>query len=112
MDFLRRKNKLIKIQNFLLIIVFSGAVFSQEIYPPDQTISPFSSPEDCRVIQWNAGVISKRVIKIYEEIDEDVMSDNVDDQRKLSIDIKLDRAKKLSDISISLSKTYETFCKK
>ena len=103
---------MIKIQNFLLMIIFSGAVFSQEIFTPDQTIPPFSSPEDCRMIQWNAAVISKRVIKIYEEIDEDIMSDNIDYQRRLSIDIKLDRAKKLSDISMSLSKTYEAFCKK
>ena len=83
---------------------------SQEIYPPDQTITPFSSPEDCRMIQWNAAVISKRVIEIYREIDKDIVSGT--NVRDIRAEMQLDRAKKLSDISLSLSKTYEAFCKK
>lgn len=104
------KMMLKKIQIVSFVIFFTGSISSQEIFSPNQNITPFSSPEDCRMIQWNAAVISKRVIEIYEKIDEEVTSGTSTASK--SVDIQLDRAKKLSDISLSLSKTYEAFCNK
>jgi|TARA_B100001063_G_scaffold216424_1_gene218106 hypothetical protein len=88
--------------------MISISLHAQEIAESNQGISPFSSPEDCMILQYNSGVISKRLMNLYAQIDERFLK-NPDDKK---IKDDLDAIKKLSDINLSIVKTYETFCKR
>lgn len=103
--------EIIKIKKFFLInwfFIISISLYAQEIAESNQEISPFSSPEDCMILQYNSGVISKRLMNLYAQIDERFLK-NPDDK---NIKGDLDAIKKLSDINLSITKTYETFCKR
>ena len=99
-----------KMKKILMIcwsLVFSESMYAQEIIESNHEIPPFSSPEDCLILQYNAGVISKRLINLYAKIDDRL----VKNPHETSIQVDLDAIKKLSDVNLSLAKTYETFCK-
>jgi|TARA_B100000963_G_scaffold273333_1_gene241520 hypothetical protein len=89
----------------LSILAFNSA--AQDTTLPNQDISPFSSPEDCLILQYNSGVISKKIMASFAEIDKKF----VENPSNESIEKKLDAIKKASDINLSLIKTYEAFCK-
>ena len=91
---------------WLSIIAFSSA--AQDINLPNQDIPPFSSPEDCLILQYNSGVISKKIMAVLAEIDEKFVKNPSD----VSIEKNLDALKKASDINVAIIKTYEAFCKK
>ena len=91
---------------WLSIIAFSLA--AQDINLPNQDIPPFSSPEDCLILQYNSGVISKKIMAALAEIDEKFVKNPSD----VSIEKNLDSLKKASDINVAIVKTYEAFCKK
>ena len=91
---------------WLSIIAFSSA--AQDITIPNQDIPPFSSPEDCLILQYNSGVISKKIMAVLAEIDEKFVKNPSD----VSIEKNLDALKKASDINVAIIKTYEAFCKK
>jgi len=100
-----------KMKKYFLINCFLVASFSlhaQEIAESNQEIPPFSSPEDCLILQYNSGVISKKLMNLYAKID-DRFTKNPDDK---SIQGDLTAIKKLSDVNLSITKTYETFCKR
>ena len=80
----------------------------QDITIPNQDIPPFSSPEDCLILQYNSGVISKKIMAALAETDEKFVKNPSD----ASIEKNLDALKKASDINVSIIKTYEAFCKK
>ena len=95
-------------KNFLIIsvVLFGGNVLSQDVIVPNTEISPFSLPEDCLYIQYNAAVIGKKAVLIYETV-EDLIIDNPDNPK---VQAHLLNAKNLADLSISLTKQYEVFC--
>ena len=86
----------------LAIFFISINSFSQEVVVPDQSIPPWSFPDDCRLLKYNAGVISKKLTEMYEEISENPIKKPKE----------LEAIKNLSDVSASLAKTYEVFCKR
>ena len=95
------------------ILLFAGALSlssleltAQDLVEPNQTIPPFSMPNDCLVLQYNSGVLSKKIMQLYSEIDSKLIK-NLGDK---SIENKLNAIKKLSDINMSIAKTYEVFC--
>jgi hypothetical protein len=97
--------------SFLAASIFfftSFNLFALELVSPNENISPFSSPEDCLILQYNSGLISKKIMKLYLKIDEALMKN----PQNSKIKSDLDAIKKLSDINTSLMTTYETFCKK
>ena len=91
---------------WLSTIAFNSA--AKDIILPNQDIPPFSSPEDCLILQYNSGVISKKIMAALAEIDEKFVKNPSD----ASIEKNLDALKKASDINVSIIKTYEAFCKK
>ena len=91
---------------WLSTIAFNSA--AQDITLPNQDISPFSSPEDCLILQYNSGVISKKIMVALAETDKKFVKNPSD----ASIEKNLDALKKVSDINVSIIKTYEAFCKK
>ncbi|MDA9141359.1 hypothetical protein N9O22_05315 [Gammaproteobacteria bacterium] len=95
-------------KNFLIIsvVLFGGNVLSQDVIVPNTEISPFSLPQDCLYIQYNAAVIGKKAVLIYETV-EDLIIDNPDNPK---VQAHLLNAKNLADLSISLTKQYEVFC--
>jgi len=95
-------------KNFLIIsvVLFGGNVLSQDVIVPNTEISPFSLPEDCLYIQYNAAVIGKKAVLIYETV-EDLIINNPESPK---VQAHLLNAKNLADLSISLTKQYEVFC--
>jgi len=95
-------------KNFLIIsvVLFGGNVLSQDVIVPNTEISPFSLPQDCLYIQYNAAVIGNKAVLIYETV-EDLIIDNPDNPK---VQAHLLNAKNLADLSISLTKQYEVFC--
>jgi hypothetical protein len=89
-------------KTLLALVFISMNSYSQEIVVPDQTVTPWSFPEDCRMLQYNAGAISKKLTEMYKDI-----SENPTKKTK-----ELEAIKNLSDVSASLAKTYEVFCKR
>ena len=80
---------------------------AQDLVEPDLDVTPFASPYDCLVLQHNSGVISKKIMTLYAAIDKKLVNEPSDKK----IQGTLDAIKKLSDINLSITKTYEVFCK-
>tara|TARA_B000000609_G_scaffold43811_1_gene31657 strand:- start:188 stop:526 length:339 start_codon:yes stop_codon:yes gene_type:complete len=93
---------------FTAIFLFSLESISQDVILPNDQISPFSAPEDCRLLQYNAAVMGKKVVKIYEKV-ENVLIEN---PQQDEVEAHLKNAKQLADISLALTKQYEVFCKR
>lgn len=90
-------------RNALLLVLFvSCNSYAQDILVQDQTLPPWAFPEDCRFLMHNAGVVSKKLAEEYQKV-----SNKPTANKK-----ELEAIKNLSDISTSLTKTYEVFCKK
>ena len=99
-----KMNKLV----FTAIFLFSLNSVAQDVILPNDQISPFSAPEDCRLLQYNAAVMGKKVVEIYEKV-EDVLIEN---PQQDEVEAHLKNAKQLADISLALTKQYEVFCKR
>ena len=95
-------------KNFLIlsVVLFGSNVFSQDVIVPNTEISPFALPEDCLHIQYNAAVIGKKAVLIYETV-EGLIINNPESPK---VQAHLLNAKNLADLSISLTKQYEVFC--
>ena len=93
---------------FTAIFLFSLNSVAQDVILPNDQISPFSAPEDCRLLQFNAAVMGKKVVEIYEKVEDLIIENPQLDE----VDAHLKNAKQLADISLALTKQYEVFCKK
>ena len=93
---------------FIGIFLLSADAISQDVITPNNQISPFSLPDDCRILQFNAAVIGKKAVEIYEIGEDSVIETPQSDL----IEAHLMNAKQLADISLALTKQYEVFCKR
>ena len=95
-------------KKFLFFLLISCNSHAQNAVEPNTNITPFSMPEDCLYLQWNAAVIGKKAVELYLLAEPNMITKLNDDEIK-SI---LMSAKNLADISSSLTRQYEVFCRK
>jgi len=96
-----------KIMFIFLTFLCLGSV-AQEVVLPSTDMRPFSNPNDCLLLQYNAAVIGKKVVKIYKEVEPKITIEG----NKVNVQKQLENAGNLSHIANMLASQYLVFCNK
>ena len=92
----------------ILLTCFSLGSISQEAVLPSTDMMPFSSPDDCLYLQYNAAVIGKKVVEIYKKVEPKIITEGT----KASVQKQLENAVHLSHIADMLTNQHLAFCKR
>lgn len=92
----------------ILFTCLSIDLISQEAVLPNTEMIPFSNPNDCRILQYNAAVIGKKVVEIYKEVEPIIITEAT----KPSVQKQLANAGHLSHIADMLTNQHLAFCKR
>jgi hypothetical protein len=92
----------------ILLACVSLKSVSQEAVLPSTDMSPFSSPNDCRILQYNAAVIGKKVVEIYKQVEPQIITEGT----KSNVQKQLENAGHLSHVAHMLSNQHLAFCKR
>jgi len=93
---------------FIFLTFFCLGSVAQEVVLPSTDMRPFSNPNDCLLLQYNAAVIGKKVVQIYKAVEPQIIIEGT----KVNIQKQLENAGNLSHIANMLSNQYLVFCNK